>query len=66
MTKNLFQENILKYYLEHGNLNRSQEFPCGAVGKGSGIATAAAQVTDMAWVWSLAQELLHAANVTKK
>ena len=31
--------------------------PCGTAGKGSGIITAAAQVTAVAQVWSLAWEL---------
>ena len=42
------------------------EFPCGAVGEGSNIVTAAAQVAAMVWVQSLARELPHAAGAARK
>ena len=43
----------------------SQEFPCGAVGKGFGVVTAVAQVNDVLWVHSLAWEPPHAMGVAK-
>lgn len=39
--------------LHFGLKINSQEFPCG--GLGSGIVSAVVQVTDMAWIGSLAQ-----------
>ena len=43
-----------------------EEFPCGAVGLGSSVVTAVAQVTTVAQVWSLARELPHAMGKAKK
>ena len=43
-----------------------REFPCGTAGKGCGIVTAVALVIAMAWVQSLAWELLHATSAVKK
>ena len=40
------------------------EFPGGAVG-GPSVVTAVAWIAARVWVWSLAQELLHAQNKTK-
>ena len=40
--------------------------PCGAVGEGSNIVTAAAQVAAVVWVQSLARELPHAAGAARK
>lgn len=42
------------------------EFPCGAVGEGSNIVTAAAQVAAMVWVQSLARELPHSKGMAKR
>ena len=42
------------------------DFPCGTMGQGSAIVTAAAQVTAMVWVRSPAWELLHASSVARK
>ena len=45
-------------------INNIREFPGGgSVGQGSGIVIAVAQVPAVAWVRSLAQELLHAISV---
>ena len=41
------------------------EYLCGAEGEGSGIVTAAARVTAVVQVQSLAQELSHATGVAK-
>ena len=40
--------------------------PCGAVGSGSGVVPAAAWVTAVACVQSLAQELPHSMSAAKK
>ena len=40
--------------------------PCGSVGWGSGTVTVVVQVDTVAWVLSLAQELLHATGAAKK
>ena len=48
------------------NYNHSGEFPCGSAGEGSGIVPAAVWVTTVAPVRSLALELPHAENMTKK
>ena len=42
------------------------EFPCGRAVLGSGIVTVAAQVTDVAQVWSLAWKLPHAMGLARK
>ena len=39
---------------------------CGTAGQGSGVVTAAACVTTMAWVQPLARELPHDTGVAKK
>ena len=41
-------------------------FPVGLVSQGSGIVSAVAWAAAVAWVQSLAQELLHALGVAKK
>ena len=40
--------------------------PCGTVGWGSGVVTAAAWISAMAQVQSLAWELLHTMGIAKK
>jgi len=42
------------------------DFPCGAVGYGSSVLIAVAQVTAVVWVWPLAWEFPHAAGAAKK
>ena len=42
------------------------EFFCGALDLGSGVVSAAAQVTAVAWLWSLAKEFPHAVGTVKK
>ena len=44
----------------------SREFPSGSAGYGSCVVPAAAQVTAVDWVRSLAQERLHAAGTAEK
>ena len=41
------------------------EFPGGSAGERAGIVTAKVQVTAIAWIWSLAQEFLHAEGRAK-
>ena len=43
-----------------------KEFPGGIVSQGSGLVTAVAQVTAVAWVRSLALELPHAEGVEEE
>ena len=50
----------------HDQENKRQEFSCGAVGQGSGVVTAAAQVAAVAQVQSLAQQLPYAVSMAKK
>ena len=42
------------------------EFPGGSAGQGSDVVTAVTLVTSVAWVQSLAQEILHAMGAGKK
>lgn len=46
--------------------NPKQEFSCGSLGEGSIVVTAVARVAALAWVQSLAWELLHATGMAKK
>ena len=46
--------------------SQKEEFPGASVGSGSGVVTAVAQVTAVAWVRSLAQEFPHGTVMAKK
>ena len=59
---------VMQNYLRTRDIRNThiREFPGSSVGYGSSVGTAVVLVPAMTWVYSLAQELLHAADTAEK